>query len=81
MQTHFVRDDFPLDAVTSQFILLVDALIEPERGLLDAHKRYNASDYGLVNTGNLQQDLDQIKTTTLHLPRWRQCRITQRRDS
>lgn len=61
MHTHFVRDDFPLDQVTSQFILLGDALIQLERGLLDAHKRYTASDYGLVNTGNLQQDLDQIK--------------------
>ena len=61
MHTHFVRDDFPLDQVTSQFILLGDALIELERELLDTHKRYRANDYGLVNTGNLQQDLDQIK--------------------
>ena len=61
MHTHFVRDDFPLDQVTSQFILLGDALIQLERGLLDAHKRYSSNDYGLVNTGNLQHDLDQIK--------------------
>lgn len=44
MHTHFVRDDFPLDEVTSQFILLGDALIQLERGLLDAHKRYGADD-------------------------------------
>ena len=61
MHTHFVRDDFPLDEVTSRFILLGDALIQLERALLDAHKRYHADDYGLVNTGDLQQDLNQIK--------------------
>jgi uncharacterized protein len=61
IHTHFVRDDFPLDAVTAQFIGLGDALIALERALLATHKQYKKADYGLINTGNLQQDLDQIK--------------------
>lgn len=61
IHTHFVRDDFPLDEVTSQFIALGGALIELERSLLETRTRYGADAYGLVNTGVLQSDLDQIK--------------------
>ena len=61
MHTHFVRDDFPIDDVTAQFILLGDALIGLERYLLETRTRYRADAYGLINTGDLQRDLDQIK--------------------